>query len=84
MQLTRQADAFTGQANAFIRQADAFTKQANAFTMQANAFTRQADAFTMHGIAKFNSLRIDEMLWFNAKSGQSSGSPGKHNRRQIN
>ena len=45
--------------------------------MQANTLTRQADALTMHldtlalhldtlalqGIAKFNSLRINEMLY---------------------
>ena len=72
------------QADALTMQANALTMQANAFTMQADAFTMQANALIKHSIAKFDSLRIDEMLWFNAKSGQSSCSPGKHNRRQIN
>ena len=35
----------------------------HALTMQADALTKQADALTMQGIAKFNSLRISEMLY---------------------
>ena len=44
-------------------QADALTMQADALTMQADALTMQADALTLSGIAKFNSLRINEMLY---------------------
>ncbi|MEH2335677.1 MAG: hypothetical protein V7K49_11070 [Nostoc sp.] len=31
--------------------------------MYPDALTRQADALAMQGIAKFNSLRINEMLY---------------------
>jgi hypothetical protein len=48
---------------ALTMQANALTMQANALTMQANALTMQADALTMSGIAKINSLRINEMLY---------------------
>jgi hypothetical protein len=44
-------------------QADALTMQADALTMQADALTLQADALTLSCIAKFNSLRINEMLY---------------------
>ncbi|MHC5816669.1 MAG: hypothetical protein ACYT04_12340 [Nostoc sp.] len=37
--------------------------QVNALTMQADALTIQADALTLSGITKFNSLRINEMLY---------------------
>ncbi len=69
--LTIQADALTIQADALTMQADALTMQADALTIQANALTMQADALTkrptyslpLQGIAKFNSLRIKEMLY---------------------
>ncbi|WP_334723347.1 hypothetical protein [Nostoc sp.] len=45
-------------------------KADNALTMHPDALTRQADTLTMHpdalalqDIAKFNSLRINEMLY---------------------
>ena len=59
----RKSVAFLMQANALTMQADALTMQANALTMQADALTMQADALTLSGIAKFNLLRINEMLY---------------------
>jgi len=35
--------------------------------MQADALTMQADALTMQGIAKFNLLQINEMLYLGIK-----------------
>ncbi|MEH2264298.1 hypothetical protein [Nostoc sp.] len=51
------------QADALTMQADALTMQADAFTKQADTLTMQADALLLHGIAKFNSLRINKMLY---------------------
>ncbi|MBN3910237.1 MAG: hypothetical protein HWQ35_27950 [Nostoc sp. NMS1] len=58
-----QANALTMQADALTMQADALTMQADTLTMQADTLTMQADALTLSGIAKFNSLRINEMLY---------------------
>jgi hypothetical protein len=37
--------------------------QENALTLQANALTMQANALALQNLAKFNSLRINEMLY---------------------
>ena len=58
----RKFVAFLMQGNALTMQADALTMQADALTIQADALTMQADALALQGIAKFNSLQINEML----------------------
>ncbi len=37
--------------------------QVDALTMQAGALTMQVDALTMQGIAKFNPVQINQMLY---------------------
>ncbi|MEH2015380.1 hypothetical protein [Nostoc sp.] len=49
--------------NALTRQADALTMHPDALTKQADTLTMHPDALALQGITKFNSLRINEMLY---------------------
>ncbi|MEI1375905.1 hypothetical protein PQG02_06505 [Nostoc sp. UHCC 0926] len=42
---------------------NALTFQGNALALQADALAKQADALALQNIAKFNSLRINEILY---------------------
>jgi hypothetical protein len=44
-------------------QANALTMQTDVLTIQTDVLTMQANALTLSGIAKLNSLRINEMLY---------------------
>ncbi|WP_167407657.1 hypothetical protein [Nostoc flagelliforme] len=44
-------------------QGDALALSADALALSADALALSADALALQGIAKFNSLQIDEMLY---------------------
>ncbi|MEH1910340.1 hypothetical protein [Nostoc sp.] len=48
---------------AFLISADALALLADALALLANALALSADALALQGIAKFNWLRIDQMLY---------------------
>ena len=51
------------QGGALALSADALPLSANALALLANALALLADALALQGIATFNSLRINEMLY---------------------
>ncbi|MEH2118101.1 hypothetical protein [Nostoc sp.] len=68
--LALQGDALTLHLDALALQGDALTLHLDALALQGDTLTLSADALTLHldalalqGIAKFNSLRINEMLY---------------------
>ncbi|WP_334759415.1 hypothetical protein [Nostoc sp.] len=52
------------QGNALTIQANALTIQANALTIQADALTMRRLALGLENIAKFNSLRITDVVQY--------------------
>ncbi|MEH2358629.1 hypothetical protein [Nostoc sp.] len=57
------ADTLALSANALALPADALALSANALALPADALALSANALALQGIAKFNSLRIDQMLY---------------------
>ncbi|WP_375512385.1 hypothetical protein [uncultured Nostoc sp.] len=51
------------QGDALALLADALALLADALALLADALALSADALALQGIAKFNSLRINEMLY---------------------
>ncbi|MBW4451896.1 MAG: hypothetical protein KME55_03995 [Nostoc indistinguendum CM1-VF10] len=58
-----QGDALALSANALALLAEALALSANALALSADALSLSADALALQGIATFNSLRINEMLY---------------------
>ena len=61
--LALQGDALTLHLDALALQGDTLTLSADALTLHLDALALQRDALALQGIAKFNSLRINEMLY---------------------
>ena len=61
--LALSADALALSADALALSADALALSADALALSADALALSADALALQGIAKFNSLRINEMLY---------------------
>ncbi|MEH2144746.1 hypothetical protein [Nostoc sp.] len=51
------------QGDALVLSADALVLSADALALSADALALSADALALQGIAKFNSLQINEMLY---------------------
>ncbi|WP_375510600.1 hypothetical protein [uncultured Nostoc sp.] len=61
--LALSADALALSADALALSADALALSADALVLSADALALSADALALQSIAKFNSLRINEMLY---------------------
>ncbi|MCC5625496.1 hypothetical protein [Nostoc sp. CHAB 5715] len=61
--LALSADALALLADALALSADALALLADALALSADALVLSVDALALQGIAKFNSLRINEMLY---------------------
>ncbi|MEH1840384.1 MAG: hypothetical protein V7L20_16880 [Nostoc sp.] len=61
--LALSADALALSADALALSADALALLADALALLADTLALSADALALQGIAKFNSLQINEMLY---------------------
>ncbi|MCC5625839.1 hypothetical protein [Nostoc sp. CHAB 5715] len=64
--LALSTDALALLADALALSADALALLADALALLADALALSVDALALQGIAKFNSLRINEMLYLAA------------------
>ena len=61
--LALSADALVLSADALVLLANALVLSSDALVLSSDALVLSADALVLQGIAKFNSLRINEMLY---------------------
>ena len=61
--LALQEDALTLHRHVLVLQGDALTLHRHVLALQEDALTLYRDALALQGIAKFNSLHINVMLY---------------------